>query len=76
MMALHAFRTFFIATLFALLAGCIGPREMTARHEAACLDYGFQPGTEGYANCLLQLDVGDHGYGHHGGKPLIPAHHP
>ena len=59
------------------LFGCVSPREMTARHQAACASYGFQPGTEGYANCLLQLDMGDYGYGHHrGGVPLFPARHP
>ncbi|MDG5972986.1 hypothetical protein JAGODDHD_03756 (plasmid) [Sphingomonas paucimobilis] len=63
--------------LLAALAGCVSRREMTARHQAACASYGFQPGTEGYANCLLQLDMGDYSYGHHGGGvPLFPARHP
>lgn len=54
------------------LGGCISAAEMQARHRQACLTYGFTPGTEGYANCLLQLDVGDYGYGHHGRRPLMP----
>lgn len=62
-----------------LLSGCIGRQEMLARHRAACITYGYTPGTEQYSNCLLQLDVGDYGYGHHGrramwnqGKPELP----
>lgn len=49
-----------------LLTGCISRQEMLARHRTACVTYGFTPGTESYANCLLQLEVGDYGYGHHG----------
>lgn len=48
------------------LTGCVSRREMLARHEAACYTYGFTPGTETFANCLLQLEVSDYGYGHHG----------
>lgn len=51
-----------------LLVGCIGPREMLARHQAACRVYGFTPGTKDYANCLMYLDAGDHGFSHHGGR--------
>lgn len=69
------------ATLAGLfLTGCISRQEMLARHRAACVTYGFAPGTEPYANCLLQLEVGDYGYGHHGrkrawlyGRPGSPA---
>lgn len=53
------------------LIGCVSPREMYARHERACSTYGFQPGTEGYANCLLQLEVSDYGYSHHGRGPIF-----
>lgn len=53
-----------------LLSACITRREMLARHQAACVTYGFTPGTEQYSNCLLQLDVGDYGYGHHGRRPM------
>jgi hypothetical protein len=24
------------------------------------------PGSQGFANCLLQLEMADHGYSHHG----------
>lgn len=53
-----------------LLSACISRQEMLARHRAACVTYGFTPGTEQYSNCLLQLDVGDYGYGHHGRRPM------
>lgn len=59
-----------------LLAGCITPGEMQARHAATCYSYGFTPGSEGYAACMLQLDLADHGYTHHGvgasGLPYPP----
>jgi len=60
------------ALLSVLLTGCISAAEMAARHQQACVTYGFSPGTEAYANCLLQLDVGDSGYGHHGRPRLMP----
>lgn len=50
----------------ALLGGCIGRQEMMARHEATCTAYGFVPGSQGFANCLLQLEMSDYGYSHHG----------
>ncbi len=61
-----------VALLSVLLSGCVSAAEMAARHRQACLTYGFSPGTEAYANCLLQLDVGDYGYGHHGRSRLAP----
>lgn len=53
-----------------LLSACISRQEMLVRHQAACVNYGFTPGTEQYSNCLLQLDVGDYGYSHHGRRPM------
>lgn len=55
-----------------MVAGCIGPQEMAQRHRATCDSYGFTPGTQAYANCLLQLDVGDYGYSHHGRRKPWP----
>jgi hypothetical protein len=60
------------ALLSVVLSGCVSAAEMAARHQQACVAYGFSPGTEAYANCLLQLDVGDYGYGHHGRPRLMP----
>jgi len=60
------------ALLSVVLGGCISAAEMAARHRQACVTYGFSPGTEAYANCLLQLDVGDYDYGHHGRPRLMP----
>lgn len=73
-----AFRTLAMPATLALaaaaLSGCISPAEMAARHRQACATYGFQPGTEGYANCVLMLDVGDYGYAHHGYRAAMMPH--
>lgn len=58
-----------ITSSSALLGGCIGRQEMVARHDVTCRSYGFVPGSEGFAYCLLQLEVSDYGYGHHGRRP-------
>lgn len=40
-----------------LLAACAQIREARqARDADACASYGFRPGTDGYANCLMQRD--------------------
>lgn len=49
-----------------VLSGCVSRQEMLARHEATCATYGFVPGSQGFANCLLQLEMSDYGYSHHG----------
>ncbi len=41
-----------LATLLALSA-------CAADHNQACLGYGFKPGTDGFANCLMQQDLAD-----------------
>lgn len=76
-----AFAIVILGSLF--LSACISRQEMLARHRSACVTYGFSPGTEQYSNCLLQLDVGDYGYGHHGRRPVpfqgrtdLPAYPP
>ncbi|OJV09880.1 MULTISPECIES: hypothetical protein [unclassified Bosea (in: a-proteobacteria)] len=44
--------------LLALLcSGCVTLEERRAADEARCRSYGFRPGTEGFANCLLQVDL-------------------
>lgn len=59
--------TFFLVALSGTaLGGCISRQEMLVRHEATCSAYGFAPGSQGFANCLLQMEMSDHGYGHHG----------
>ena len=55
-----------------LLSGCISAQEMALRHRSACERYGFTPGSEAYSNCLLQLDVGEYGYSHHGKRRARP----
>ncbi len=47
-----------IATLL-LLAGCMGrsPEQRFAEAGNACTGYGFQPGTQAYAECMMRLDT-------------------
>lgn len=59
-------RILLLALPAAVLGGCIGRQEMGARHEATCSAYGFAPGSQNFANCLLQLEMADYGYSHHG----------
>jgi len=44
------------STLVLLIAGCTSLAERRAAHEAQCKSYGFKPGTDAFANCLLKLD--------------------
>ncbi|KKB77317.1 hypothetical protein VW29_18305 [Devosia limi DSM 17137] len=41
-----------------LLAGCqtTSPEERLANQNATCAGYGFKPGTDGFANCMMQMD--------------------
>jgi len=34
------------------LAACVSPEELRREDEATCTDYGFHPGTDGFATCL------------------------
>ena len=34
------------------LAACVSPEELRRQDEAACVSFGFQPGTAEFANCL------------------------
>lgn len=44
--------------LLALLcSGCVTLEERRAADEARCRSYGFRAGSEGFANCLLQIDL-------------------
>ncbi len=58
------------------LGGCIGRREMAARHYETCLAFGFAPNTDYFANCLLQLEMADHGYARHGSPYLGTGAYP
>lgn len=42
--------------LLAILGGCASKAErMEARYGDDCRELGFTPGTEGYANCLINM---------------------
>lgn len=59
-----------------LLGGCISRREMAARHYETCRAFGFTPGTDYFGGCMLQLEMADHGYGHHGAPNLRTGQYP
>lgn len=42
-----------------LLSGCMGrsPEQRFAEAQDACQNYGFKPGTEPYAQCMMRLDL-------------------
>ena len=40
------------ATALLGLAACASPEELRQRDEAACVSYGFQPGTPDFSSCL------------------------
>ncbi|MFK3689125.1 hypothetical protein ACI2J4_02465 [Agrobacterium tumefaciens] len=47
-----------LAALMALTAcQTLTPEERRARDEATCRGYGFRPGTDSMAGCLLDLDL-------------------
>ena len=59
-----------LAGLTASLPGCLpSHQELLARDRQDCVGFGFQPGSQAYADCLLRLDAArqSHGYpyGHH-----------
>lgn len=43
--------------LAALAGGCVTPVEQRALDEGRCQSFGFRPATDGFANCLLELDL-------------------
>ncbi len=48
-----------VMAMTGMLAACatMTPAERRAADEQACAGYGFRKGTEGFANCLLRLDL-------------------
>ena len=47
------------------LAGCASREQIVAQHRSKCEGYGFEAGSEAFANCLLQLDLGHTGWHRH-----------
>lgn len=48
-----------VAATGLILAGCATttPEERTASAQGSCVGYGFQPGTDGFASCMMQMDL-------------------
>ena len=47
-------RPVILALLLAALAGCAG--DILARERSACQAYGFTPGSENFAQCMMTVD--------------------
>lgn len=45
------------ALLALACSGCVTDAELRAADEARCRSFGFRTSSEGFANCLLQLDL-------------------
>ncbi|AUH51067.1 hypothetical protein CXB49_09705 [Chromobacterium sp. ATCC 53434] len=43
-----------IAISVPTLTSCASPEEIRAMDQGACTGYGFQPGTDNYANCMMK----------------------
>jgi len=41
------------AMAVAFLAGCVSPEEQCAMDQRQCTGYGFAPGTDAFANCMM-----------------------
>ena len=41
----------------ATLGGCVSSGNRDAENHQACVKYGFEPGTESFANCMTQSDA-------------------
>ena len=39
------------------LAACTSPEEQRAQDQARCSGYGFQPGSESFAHCMMSVDM-------------------
>ena len=39
------------------VSACVSAQELRAQDEAACIRYGFRPGTADFAACLQQQDL-------------------
>jgi hypothetical protein len=37
------------------LAACVSPEQIAAEDQAYCIRYGFTPGTQGHAQCMLTV---------------------
>ncbi|MDI3306836.1 MAG: hypothetical protein QJR07_07000 [Acetobacteraceae bacterium] len=44
------------ALLGLMLSGCVSEEQIAADDRAKCQSYGFQPGTDGFANCMMQRE--------------------
>jgi hypothetical protein len=43
-----------IGVLVVLLAGCVSPEEQASMDRQRCVGFGFAPGSDSFANCMMQ----------------------
>jgi hypothetical protein len=49
--------TLAVLALVAAAGGCVTAQEQRAYDEERCRSYGFRQGSDGFARCLLDLDL-------------------
>ena len=54
----RAWRLALVVVAVAALAGCVSDAELRQQDEAQCTSYGFKPGTDAFAGCLQQENLG------------------
>jgi hypothetical protein len=60
-----ALLAFVLAASSMLLGGCATEEELRRRDEAACISYGFEPGTTEFSDCLQREAIARrYGYGY------------
>jgi hypothetical protein len=45
-----------VATALSLLVGCVSPEEQRAADQRQCTGYGFAPGNDAFANCMMNIN--------------------
>jgi hypothetical protein len=47
-----------LAVAAVTLGGCMTAEQRLARDQQSCAGYGFRPGTEAFAQCMMNVDQG------------------
>ena len=53
-----AWRLVLALAVVTALAGCVSEAELRQQDQAQCTSYGFKPGTDAFAGCLQQENLG------------------
>jgi len=49
-------RSYIFAAVVTLLVGCVSPEEQRAADQRQCAGYGFTPGNDAFANCMMNIN--------------------